>query len=423
MNNGIEKMINPDTLILKNVRKSELNNLMKEKEVADRIAFMPVRPDWNEPRKLWGYYNPLTGLFYPTDALRVLLNAWRELVKGGKDRKHFIILDEMNLARVEYYMSDLLSLMENMSTASDSEVTLGEVAMVHPLARCILSRLPDDDGGWEKYVKKEDGQIKWKIEGEKICLETCDNCPYIALKNNIKKQGKKNQEENLEKFIAAFEPIPPRIAYPENLVIIGTVNVDETTFSFAPKVLDRAFVLEFNDVYVDKYCEEYGIGNDEFKNFVNTLNEILKPANLHFGYRVINEMWAYLSKKKEQEKPSGDSFDFLLKSKVLPKIHGTEEQVGRVLEGLLAYCVTGVHTRAEKLESAERWWDKTLNDIKNILQKEDRGGDAKSNEPNKEPGKNPEKGEENEQVRFEQSARKILEMYRRLKATGYCSYF
>lgn len=408
MNNEIlkklEKYVDSQYLLLK-------PDWEKAIQKSDRIAFMPVRPDWNEPRKLWGYYNPLTGLFYPTDALRVLLNAWRELVKGGKDRKHFIILDEMNLARVEYYMSDLLSLMENMwKFDEEGETQKGETAQIHPyLNACILSN--------PEKGKKDEKTGAYVCE--KVGTDDCRKCPYYLLINP------EASDWNLDKDFkfSDGEPIPPRIGYPQNLVIIGTVNVDETTFSFAPKVLDRAFVLEFNDVYVDKYCEEYGIGNDEFKNFVNTLNEILKPANLHFGYRVINEMWDYLSKKKEQEKPSGDSFDFLLKSKVLPKIHGTEEQVGRVLEGLLAYCVTGDHTRAEELESAERWWDKTLIDIKNILQKEDRGGDAKSNEPNKEPGKNPEKGEKNEQVKFEQSARKILEMYCRLKATGYCSYF
>ncbi|MCM8789382.1 MAG: hypothetical protein NC907_06305, partial [Candidatus Omnitrophica bacterium] len=96
---------------------------------SEKVAFLPVRPDWNEPKKMWGYYNPLTGLFYPTDGLITLLNAYRNFVTGEKQSRYFIILDEMNLARVEYYMSDLLSLMENMWSKKEGKIKVGETAM------------------------------------------------------------------------------------------------------------------------------------------------------------------------------------------------------------------------------------------------------------------------------------------------------
>nr|BAL58223.1 hypothetical conserved protein [uncultured prokaryote] len=389
----------------------------KEKLQPDtsRVAFLPVRPDWNEPRKMWGYYNPLTGLFYPTDALMVLLNAYRDYVKNkDPNKKYFIILDEMNLARVEYYMSDLLSLMENMcSVTEDGEkIQISEMAMVHPLSRCVLSRLPEEEEWkkhkeeWKKYVKEENGELKWEITGEKYCMEECKGCPYQALKEGVKTQEKTDDKK--EDFIKAFQPIPPRIAYPENLVIIGTVNVDETTFSFAPKVLDRAFVVEFNEVHVKEYCEEYGIGNEKFKNFVKDLHQILKPANLHFGYRVISEMWKYLKKNGEQDSPSDDSLDFLLCSKVLPKIHGGEERVGKVLEGLLAFCATEIE-EAKKTFEVEGWHRKV-----EIIKEDDKEKLIIKDE----------KGETKEiHLRFPKSAQKILEMYRRLKDTGYCSFF
>jgi hypothetical protein len=411
----------------------------------ERVAFLPVRPDWNEPRKMWGYYNPLTGLFYPTDGLKVLLNAFRDYVKNkdkyvkDKDKKYFakyfILLDEMNLARVEYYMSDLLSLMENMCRVTNDKVMIGETAMIHPLSRCVLSKVPEKfDEKWEKYIKIENKEIKWKLEGEKLCMENCDECPYKALKENLKEQPAP-EEENMEEFIKNFSPIPPRIAYPENLVIIGTVNVDETTFSFAPKVLDRAFVAEFNEVHVDEYlkiCSDLKSEKNVFFNFVDTLIKILQPANLHFGYRVIHEMLEYLYTahiiKKDEKKfiisdltqmndKSHPHFDFLLKSKVLPKIHGGEERVEEVLRNLLAYCFSDNYANgAQKLkESKKTWWRKSLNEIISILTEKEKD---KSDEaiPSEDTG-NP------KEFRFKESASKILEMYRRLKDTGYCSYF
>ena len=91
------------------LKSSNFNTSMK-----NRVAFLPVRPDWTEPQKIWGYYNPLTGLYYPTQATLVALHAYVEfLMYGDAAPRHFIILDELNLARVEYYLSDILSRPEN----------------------------------------------------------------------------------------------------------------------------------------------------------------------------------------------------------------------------------------------------------------------------------------------------------------------
>lgn len=400
---GLKKYIT-DNLILKKDWKKEFDALMKDEKIKSRVAFLPVRPDWNEPRKLWGYYNPLTGLFYPTDALNVLLNAFRDFViHKDANKKHFIILDEMNLARVEYYMSDLLSLMENMCSAQEDGIAIGETAMLHPLNRCLLSKLPDKNE-WDKYIQKEGEEIRWKQNGEKLCMESCENCCFQSLKDNKKEQ--KGSNNNNEEFIKAFNPIPPRIAYPENLVIIGTVNVDETTFSFAPKVLDRAFVLEFNEVYIkendetgyfDIYKEDFeGIKGklEEFQNFIEKLQDILKPATLHFGYRVIKEMGDYLKNSQVDD----NAFDFLLKSKVLPKIHGTEEMVGSILKKLFLFSKEDIdpNIRVEEVDKKLQDWS-----------------GEKETWSEKEPT----------DFRYIESARKIQEMYKRMKAVGYASYF
>ena len=145
--------------------------------------FVPVRPDWRDSKSLLGYYNPLTGTHEWTPFLRFLLRVVQSY-EARDGLAWFVILDEMNLAHVEYYFADLLSVMESGR----------------------------DEDGWTR---------------EPLRLGYPDEA-----------------EGNL----------PPReLKLPPNLYIVGTVNVDETTHAFSPKVLDRAFTLELTDVDFRQY--------------------------------------------------------------------------------------------------------------------------------------------------------------------------
>uniref|UniRef100_A0A7C3YTX3 ATPase dynein-related AAA domain-containing protein n=1 Tax=candidate division WOR-3 bacterium TaxID=2052148 RepID=A0A7C3YTX3_UNCW3 len=390
--------LDPKTLIFE-PEKAEAFIEEIEKENRNRIAFLPVKPDWNEAKKVFGYYNPLTGLFYPTDGLNVLLNAFCSLMRGEKDKKYFIILDEMNLARVEYYFSDILSLMENMWKIKEGKIQRGEVSQIHPiLDACLLSKpnFPQD-----KVDQKRAEKVCWLVEKK----EECSNCAYHPLLTGEKLEVDKKGD--IPDEVKECQPIPPKIAYPENLVIIGTVNVDETTFSFAPKVLDRAFQLEFTDVKYKEYLATKNITEENpFYKFVESLQTILKTRNMHFGYRVIDEMLKYL---KNIGKREDKDFDFLLKSKVLPKFHGTEEQIGDILIKLLAFCAGKENYEVEskgkdkdqkfkeeilnEKDKEGNWWQFSFDKYKSIFEK------------------------------YFESAQKLWQMYQNMKATGYCSYF
>ena len=82
-----------------------------------RFSLVAVRPEWTDSRDLLGYFNPLTGKYQSTPALKLLLSA-----NENQNEPHFLILDEMNIAHVEYYFSDFLSGME-----SGAEITLHDV--------------------------------------------------------------------------------------------------------------------------------------------------------------------------------------------------------------------------------------------------------------------------------------------------------
>ena len=126
-----------------------------------------------------------------------------------------------------------------------------------------------------------------------------------------------------------FDDVPSRIPYPNNLVLIGTVNMDETTHGLADKLLDRAFTLEFWEVNVDKWLDK---NKNELppeekkhvKEILNALMEALEPARLHFGYRVIKEIIAFLERRLK-DSPNWQfekALDSVIYAKVLPKLRG-----------------------------------------------------------------------------------------------------
>lgn len=124
--------------------------------------------------------------------------------------------------------------------------------------------------------------------------------------------------------------VPARIPYPENLVLIGTVNMDETTHGLSDKVLDRASVLEFWDIDVDgfpgwKTTSLDATGAALVREVLGALVKILRPVRLHFGWRTIGDVIGYVEAATD-----GGAFDAQLAldhaiyGKVLPKLRGED---------------------------------------------------------------------------------------------------
>lgn len=267
-----------------------------------RMAFVAVRPDWMDHKGLLGYYNILDEKYHSTKVLDLLLNAAEE-----RDKPFFVVLDEMNLAKVEHYFSDFLSIMESRTSDNPD----GETIDLHPFS---------------------------EVEDEK---------------------GRK---------------IPGKIHIPANVFFTGTVNVDESTYMFSPKVLDRANVIEFNEVdlesYAGKETDDAGIallrGNvldrlfepqsyricskvdyqslpDQAQQCIEQIHNILGEYNLHFGYRVANELGRFVSLALEEMGNSylDDVIDIQILQKILPKLHGTRAKLEEPLKKLLVFCNNG----------------------------------------------------------------------------------
>ena len=140
-----------------------------------------------------------------------------------------------------------------------------------------------------------------------------------------------------------LQGVPSRLRYPPNLVLIGTVNMDETTAGLSDKVLDRAFTVEFWDIEVARWPGWNGcrLGEEAVAHVRNLLGElmtVLRPARLHFGWRVIEEVVRYLEvlAREGGKLGTGEALDRVIYAKILPKLRGDDS---RRFETALGECV------------------------------------------------------------------------------------
>ena len=260
-----------------------------------RYKLVSVRPDWSDSSDLFGHVN-LNDKFIPGAIIDFVKQA--EL---DSRNPYFLCLDEMNLARVEYYLSDILSIIET-----------------------------------REYV---DG----KVTTDPLITENYYGADSTA-------RGKYGV-----------------VRIPENLYIIGTVNMDETTFPFSRKVLDRANTIEFSTVellanFDSTQSEVKAIFADNIfmkadyvffnqcaseKDFVEevcielqAINKILEKANAHVGYRVRDEIVFYMLNNKNADNllTRDEAFDHEIMQKILPRIQGSSASVKSMLCELFKYC-------------------------------------------------------------------------------------
>ncbi|MDP1553286.1 MAG: AAA family ATPase, partial [Methanobacteriaceae archaeon] len=288
-----------------------------EHKNAGESVIIPVGANWTENRHLMGFFNVITSDYQSTPALDLIIKA-----SNDNSKPYFLILDEMNLSHVERYFSDFLSAMES---------------------------------------------------GKKISLYSEDNARTI--KNKL---------------------IPEKLKIPDNLFVIGTVNVDETTYMFSPKVLDRANTIEFKTYPAKDFimCEiehespegnidylENPISNlkmkkcklndlkdklahvkvndndnlwEELASEIHSFQEVLSEAGFDFGFRVIDEImrfmyaaWLY-EDSQDEWKSWTRYFDAQIMQKILPKVHGSQQELSQVLENLFELCYSG--------ESIDKIW-------------------------------------------------------------------
>ena len=226
-------------------------------------ALIPVQPSWKDRSELLGYYNEFTKKFNESEFLKALYGV------GYRHDLVVITLDEMNLARIEYYFAEFLSIMELRDTSA-----------------------------WEIDL------IPTNIEGDPVLL----------------KGGK--------------------LAIPQNVVFFGTANNDDSTFTIADKVYDRAITLFFDDKgrpfqaasqdpMVIPYTQIRGLYDDSIRQhpisesmlqkFEELDNYVIKKFKLAFGNRIMKQLESFIPVYVGCGGREVDGFDFIFTNKILKK--------------------------------------------------------------------------------------------------------
>lgn len=326
-----------------------------------------VKPNWHDATDITGFRSSVNRNYYVTDFMRFLVKA-----KLHPNVPFFVCLDEMNLAPVEEYFADFLSVIESRKRKKDGTIVTDAIVPA--------SVFNDKD-----YA--DDFDVFLKI-GLKPINEVKDITEFTAKV----KESDSDESEFFEQSWLVEELKRDGLTIPQNVIIIGTVNMDDTTNSFSRKVIDRAMTFEtivgtFDSSYFDSdvtlgYVKNYRKGDlfisdevratemmedgrfmlsDEEKNriigFINSVNSDLEGTPFKISYRILNEtILLYRAKQKivelmgEEEKKDGVEvntdlntiFDDILMQKVLPRIEGDFEKCDK--------CLVKLGDRAERME-------------------------------------------------------------------------
>ncbi len=302
----------------------ELAKLTECSDPVGNYEMIQVRPNWHDSTELMGYVSRISDkpTYISTLFLKFLVKSWYY-----SDTPFFLCLDEMNLAPVEQYFAEYLSVIETRQINDQGIICTDPLLKKESMTGAIYSQLIED-----------------LIEG----LPATDV---------------------LEKLKVMFQE--KGITIPPNFIVMGTVNMDETTYSFSRKVLDRAMTIEMNEVSLkdkaslgiivkdsdisksidSQYAiSRYAQGRDiypeniDFCNkvldYLESVNTILDGTPFKIAYRTRNEFLIYcyinstLVTQTEIDIVLENCLDEMTSMKILSRIEGESERINSLLERL-----------------------------------------------------------------------------------------
>jgi len=342
--------------------------LRKDATTPGNYCLIEVKPNWHDSSELIGYASQIGRPHYEvTPFVRFLAKA---MLYEEQRVPFFVCLDEMNLAPVEQYFAEFLSVLESRKVVN-GRITSEALIPAEIFSNAHYERQLKEDlfGLQVKKISEEEG--KQVYDGELADEE-------LKVYNRLAKEG---------------------LRIPSNLIVIGTVNMDETTHQFSRKVIDRAMTIEmnlpegepfldfFNNVrdleYTDEpfsadlflpsivkaadavealaadNAEETEWLKKEVATILTNLNTALEDTPFKIAYRVQNELMLYFyelwkeNKEAQWRKILNESVNQILMMKVLPRIEGDEDLLENPLASLSNFCAP--YTQAKyKVEEMEK---------------------------------------------------------------------
>ena len=309
----------------------------KDGTTPGNYCMIEVKPNWHDSTELLGYYSRLGSKpgYQFTKFVKFLVKA-----KMYPNVPFFVCLDEMNLAPVEQYFAEILSILETRKVVigEDGNKTIKTEAIIDAEHFKALGKI----GGFAPNFTDRDIYMKlYDIDTESDIDEA------VGKHTDLKTEG---------------------LTLPDNVVIIGTVNMDDTTHQFSRKVIDRAMTIEMNGgnlrtmfggsknleylpdekqkewqnaftrryVTADEVLEAHPNEVDEMKDILPScleqINLALKGTPFEVSYRVLNELTimvgVMLDEGMDLDDAIAQSVNNILLMKILPRIEGDAEMFG-----------------------------------------------------------------------------------------------
>lgn len=321
--------------------------LRSDKTAPGNYELIEVKPNWHDSSELLGYESEIGGPHYVvTPFVRFLVKAMRY-----PDVPFFVCMDEMNLAPVEQYFAEFLSVLESRKLLSDGTITS------EPLIKADI---------FSKYADQLHRD-----------LDITDTETYKTVYDRLKNDG---------------------LRLPSNLIVVGTVNMDETTHQFSRKVIDRAMTIEMNiedaetpfknffeggdalhyydnpqpkELFLPKVvqasealsilsAEDASYLKENVPGLLHSLNSALNGTPFKIAYRVQNELILYFFSLREEnpdeaaEALLAQAMDAILMMKVLPRIEGDEDLLDKPLKTLAQFTENYPQASRKIAEMQER---------------------------------------------------------------------
>lgn len=328
-----------DLIVLAGDSGSGKTNLIKSfaDAIGGKSIIIPVKPNWTSAEDLIGYYNPMEQKYLSTPFLDALFEA-----RDNPEIPYFICLDEMNLARVEYYFADFLSLMEERHQAPKIQLYSGsESANLTSEVRNFLALIDDVK---ERLDKQELTYFLDLLRDDAINAKLHEICGFSEGDSLLKYHA------HLRKLLSSYISTPAAITLPNNVRIIGTINVDETTHYLSPKILDRAHVMRFSSPLLIDWAEIeeeiqkfdldlelpvllpiYALGkrtsyppferdNPIVTQLIDIVSKYLEPLGIEFGLRAVRQALHYQAALKPFAYSDEEVLNYIVLHKILPKL-------------------------------------------------------------------------------------------------------
>ena len=304
--------------------------------ISDAISgfnrLIPVESSWRDRNELLGYYNDFNKKF---NAKSFTIELYRSAKKQCQDIPTFIVLDEMNLARIEYYFSDFLAILQEpdhdkwLIELVSSDMRTLPMELPEQVKKTMKAEAPTTYAIWQKIERSRQGDLKSETSDDEKEQLTA----YLA---------------KIGKLTGAKDLIDGRkMKITDNIWFVGTANQDESTFEISDKVYDRAQVVSLNrkgknegnyraverrSVSVDDLqamfedAITYFEGTDEVISRLIKLDDVLvEHFDVSFGNRIVTQTVDFAAVFEAAGGDINTALDYQISSKILRKVLSSDD--------------------------------------------------------------------------------------------------